>query len=130
MSDDFLGLFGGDTETVALGAGETLFHEGEPAHNLFVIKSGEVQILKGNHVFETVGRGGILGEMALVDGGTRSASVRAITPSVLIPVDEKRFLFMVQQTPFFALRMMRVMAARLRAMNDYTTSVTGVKAKP
>jgi CRP/FNR family transcriptional regulator, cyclic AMP receptor protein len=56
--------------------------------------------------------------MALVDGARRSATVRALVPSTVIPVDERRFLFMVQQTPFFALRVMRVLTARVRAMNE------------
>jgi CRP-like cAMP-binding protein len=128
MSDDFLGLFGGDADGVTLSPGQTLFEKGEAAHTLYVVKSGEVQILDGNHVFETLGPGDILGEMGIVDGGTRSATVRAIAPSVVIPVDEKRFLFMVQQTPFFALRVMRVMSARLRAMNARSTAMPGTQA--
>lgn len=122
MSDDFLGLFGNEAGE-ALSPGQVLFSKGEPAHTLYVVKSGELQILDGNHVFETVGAGGIVGEMALVDGGVRSATVRAVGPSAVIPIDEKRFLFMVQQTPFFAIRVMRVMSARLRAMNARTTAL-------
>jgi CRP/FNR family cyclic AMP-dependent transcriptional regulator len=57
-------------------------------------------------------------EMALIDAGPRSATVRAIRQSIVIPIDERRFLFMVQHTPFFALRVMRVLTARLRAMNE------------
>jgi CRP/FNR family transcriptional regulator, cyclic AMP receptor protein len=72
----------------------------------------------GNYVYETVSAGGIVGEMALVDRSPRSATARAIEPSTVIPIDERRFLFMVQQTPFFSLRLMRVMTARLRAMNE------------
>ena len=84
-----------------------------------VIASGvDLQILDGNYVYETVSAGGIVGEMAMVDGSPRSATVCAIKPSTVIPIDERRFLFMVQQTPFFALRVMRVMTARLRAMNE------------
>jgi CRP-like cAMP-binding protein len=56
--------------------------------------------------------------MALVDTGPRSANVRATKQSVAIPINERRFLFMVQQTPFFALRVMRVISTRLRAMNE------------
>ena len=85
---------------------------------MYVVKSSDLQILDGNYVYETVSVGGIVGEMAIVDGSPRSATVRAIQPSIVIPIDERRFLFMVQQTPFFALRVMRVMAARLRAMNE------------
>ena len=62
--------------------------------------------------------GGIVGEMALVDGSPRSATVRASKPSTVIPISERRFLFLVQETPFFAIKVMQVMAARLRAMNE------------
>src|SRR5262245_17473431 len=80
---------------------------------MYVVRGG-LQILDGNYVYETVSAGGILGETALVDGSPRSATARAIEPSTVIAIDERRFLFMVQQTPFFALRLMRVMTARLR----------------
>ena len=118
MSEDFLGLFESETEVVTLAPDEALFEKGHPGRLMYVVKSGSLQILDGNYVYETVSAGGILGEMAVVDGSPRSATVRAIEPSIVIPIDERRFLFMVQQTPFFALRVMRVLAARLRAMNE------------
>ena len=118
MTEDFLGLFGKDTDVVTLAPGDVLFEKNEPGRVMYVVKSGEMQIIDGNYVYETVSAGGILGEMALVDAGPRSATVRAVKQSVVIPLDERRFLFMVSQTPFFALRLMRVMSARLRAMNE------------
>jgi len=118
MTEDFLGLFSEETIAVTFEAGRELFKKGDPGHDLYVVKSGEIQIVDGNHVLETVSTGGIIGEMALVDGGPRSATARAVTESVVIPIDERRFLFLVQQTPFFAIRMMRLMSRRLRAMNE------------
>ena len=118
MTEDFLGLFGKDTDVVTLAPGDVLFEKNEPGRVMYIVKSGEMQIIDGNYVYETVSAGGILGEMALVDAGPRSATVRAVRQSVVIPLDERRFLFMVSQTPFFALRLMRVMSARLRAMNE------------
>ena len=118
MAEDFLGLFGKETDVVTLAPGDVLFEKNEPGRFMYVVKSGEMQIIDGNYVYETVSAGGILGEMALVDAGPRSATVRAVKQSVVIPLDERRFLFMVSQTPFFALRVMRVMSARLRAMNE------------
>ena len=59
----------------------------------------------------------IFGEMALVDGAPRSATAVAMTDVTLVPVSEKQFLFLVSQTPFFALKVMRVLARRLRASN-------------
>jgi CRP-like cAMP-binding protein len=123
MSDDFLGLFGDDAPTQPLSAGQILFNKGDAADRFFVVKSGALQILDGNHVFETVGQGGVVGEMALLDRAPRSATVKAIARAEVIPVDEKRFLFMVQQTPFFAIRLMRIMSARLRAMNEHATAL-------
>jgi CRP-like cAMP-binding protein len=123
MADDFSGLFSSDTPSEALSAGQVLFHKGEPGNAFYVVKSGELQILDGNHVFEVVGPGGLVGEMALVDGGPRSATVRATTTTEVIPVDERRFLFMVQETPFFAIRVMRLMTARLRTMNERSTTM-------
>jgi CRP/FNR family transcriptional regulator, cyclic AMP receptor protein len=118
MTEDFLGLFGEETDVITLAPGDVLFEKNESGRFMYVVKSGEMQIIDGNYVYETVSAGGILGEMALVDAGPRSATVRAVKQSVVIPLDERRFLFMVSQTPFFALRVMRVMSARLRAMNE------------
>src|SRR5262249_31122021 len=120
--DNFLNLFANETNTVTLAPGEALFRKGDTGHQMFVVKSGEIQIVDGNHVFETVPPGGIFGEMALISKDPRSATAKSTSQSVVIPVDEKRFLYMVQQTPMFALRVMDVMSSRLRAMNTRLTS--------
>ena len=62
---------------------------------MYVVKSGDVQVVDGNHVFETVSSGGIVGEMALVNEEPRTATVRALSASEVIVVDQKRFLFLV-----------------------------------
>ncbi|WP_368904850.1 Crp/Fnr family transcriptional regulator [Taklimakanibacter lacteus] len=122
MSENFLGSFR-NGEEISLDAGQILFSKGDVGSEIYIVRSGELQILDGNQVFETIGPGGIVGEMALVDGAPRSATVRASVPSEVIPFNEKRFLFMVQQTPHFALRVMKVMSARLRAMNARLTGL-------
>ena len=123
-SDNFLNLFANETNAVTLSPGQALFHKGDAGHQMFVVQSGEIQIVDGNHVFETVPPGGIFGEMALISKDPRSATAKAISHSVVIPIDDKRFLYMVQQTPMFALRVMDVMSSRLRAMNTWVTSTT------
>jgi CRP-like cAMP-binding protein len=55
--------------------------------------------------------------MALIDHSPRSASARAKTDCQLVPIDEARFKYMIQQTPFFAIEVMRVITRRLRHMN-------------
>jgi len=59
----------------------------------------------------------IFGEMALIDDEPRSATAIAATDVELVPVSEKQFLFLVSQTPYFALKVMRVLATRLRETN-------------
>ena len=56
----------------------------------------------------------IFGEMALIDNEPRSATAVAITDVELVPISEKQFLFLVTQTPYFALKVMRILAQRLR----------------
>ena len=80
----------------------------------YVVRSGTVRLHLGDRELETVGEGGIFGEMALVDGAPRSASATAETDCELVAVDERRFQYLVQETPFFAQAVMRVMADRLR----------------
>jgi CRP/FNR family transcriptional regulator, cyclic AMP receptor protein len=97
--------------------GEIIFREGDPATDLYVVKSGRVDIATGNRLLATLGENGIFGEMALIDKTPRSATVTAATDVELVPVNEKQFLFLVSQTPFFALKVMRVLAGRLRVAN-------------
>jgi hypothetical protein len=59
----------------------------------------------------------IFGEMALIDNAPRSATAIAASDAKLVPVSEKQFLFLISNTPYFALNVMRVMARRLRAAN-------------
>ncbi|WP_084801092.1 cyclic nucleotide-binding domain-containing protein [Bradyrhizobium sp. Tv2a-2] len=110
-------LTGNDIETRRVRAGGVIFREGEDADELFVIKSGFVRIQIGNRVVADLTADTIFGEMALIDDEPRSATALAITDVELVPVSEKQFLFLVSQTPYFALKVMRVLAQRLRVTN-------------
>ena len=107
-------LAGQGVQARTLQAGEVLFREGDPAQELYVVKSGTVEIRHGDKVLETLQEGGIFGELALIDAAPRSATVIAKTDASVVPVGEKQFLFMVSHTPHFALNVMRVLARRLR----------------
>ena len=85
---------------------------------MFIVQEGEVEITVGNKIVETVSVDELFGEMALIDGGMRSATAVAKTDCALVPINEKQFLFMVQETPFFALDVMRTLTARLRQVNS------------
>jgi CRP/FNR family cyclic AMP-dependent transcriptional regulator len=114
---DFSLLAGDGIATRSAKAGEIIFKEGDDAEHLFVIKSGQVRIQLGNRTLSELSANSIFGEMALIDDAPRSATAIAITDVELVPIAEKQFLFLVSQTPFFALKVMRVLAGRLRATN-------------
>jgi CRP-like cAMP-binding protein len=112
-----LDLFRNETEGEAFRAGQTIFSAGEPGTAMYVILSGEIELRISDAIVETLGPGEPFGEMALVDHSPRVATAVAKTDCKLVVIPEKRFLFMVQQTPHFSLQIMRVMADRLRRMD-------------
>ncbi len=119
MSTTKIDYFKHAKEIVEFKAGDTIFAEGDASDGtLYVIREGEVEISYNGKHLENVGTGDILGEMGLVDDSERSATARAVTDSVLVPVKEDRFMFLVHETPTFALMVMRTLADRLRRMNE------------
>jgi CRP-like cAMP-binding protein len=80
------------------------------ADGLFVIKSGYVRIQVGNRTMADLTADNIFGEMALIDSEPRSATAMAITDVELVPISEQQFLFLVSQTRYFALKVIRILA--------------------
>jgi CRP/FNR family transcriptional regulator, cyclic AMP receptor protein len=116
-ADDFSLLLGPEVPRRKYAAGTTIFREGDPAAEFFVIQHGSVEIRIGNRYIDTLMENEIFGEMALIDDAPRSATAVALSDVTLAPVTEKQYLFLVRHTPFFALKVMRVLAQRLRAQN-------------
>ena len=112
-----LEMFRNDSDGKDFPAGHTVFSEGDPGDAMYVVLEGEVELRIGGAIVETLGPGEPFGEMALIDHAPRVATVTTKTPCRLLAIPEKRFLFMVQQTPHFSLQIMRVIAERLRKMN-------------
>lgn len=107
---------GGKTKTYA--AGTEIMREGEPATHMFYLHKGVATVTAHSQAVEDVAAGGIFGEMAMIDNAPRSATVTAKTDCEVVAVDERLFLLLVHQTPFFSLDVMRTLVSRLRAMND------------
>ena len=114
---DFFGLFKNASDAERRPAGSIVFEAGEPGTRMYVVRKGSVAIRVGNETVETVGVGGVVGEMAIVDNEPRSATAVVLADAELVPVDRHRFVFLVQQTPYFALQVMETMATRLRNAN-------------
>jgi CRP/FNR family cyclic AMP-dependent transcriptional regulator len=112
-----LEIFAAEEHPREYEAGEAIFRAYDMGFEMYVVLEGQVELTIDNKVLETLGPGEPFGEMALIDQTPRTATAIAKTPCKLVVIPEKRFLFMVQQTPHFALQIMKVMADRLRTMN-------------
>lgn len=111
-------LFDRDQNAEAFAAGATVFNEGATGEVMYALLEGQVEIVINGKVVERIGPGGVFGEMALVEDRPRVATARVTSNARLVSVDRKRFMFLVQQNPFFALQIMAIMAGRLRHMNE------------
>jgi CRP/FNR family transcriptional regulator, cyclic AMP receptor protein len=114
---DFSLFVGPEIPTRYFPKGDTIFREGEQGDEFFVVVRGQVEIRSGKRQLEILRRNGIFGEMALIDDSPRSATVVALTDVTVAAMKEKQFLFLVKHAPFFALKVMRVLAMRLRRQN-------------
>lgn len=112
-----LALFRNEADTKQARAGETIFVEGDEGRLMFVVLEGQVRLSVTGRTVEKVGKGGVFGEMALIDDAPRSATATAVTDCTLVPVTAPRFRSLVKESPDFALDIMRLMAARLRSMD-------------
>lgn len=96
-------------------AGEKVFLEQEAGSEMFAVLSGRVDVLTFGKMLESVGPGGIFGEMALIDKGPRCAAALAAEPTEVAVIGKELFLTLVHEEPSFALYVMQTLVRRLRA---------------
>src|SRR5207302_814628 len=104
---------------------DVIFEEGSTGRELFVVLDGKVEIAKMNGASKTVivtlGKGEFFGEMAVIDGSSRSATAIAAAPNTrVMRINHARFVYLVSQQPAFALMIMDALSKRLRASNAVT----------
>jgi CRP-like cAMP-binding protein len=110
--------------------GEVIFAEGSTGRELFVVLDGQVEIAKvagtSKTVIVTLGKGEFFGEMAVIDGSSRSATAIAAVPNTrVMRINHARFVYLVSQQPAFALMIMDALSKRLRVSNDRTYREAG-----
>lgn len=113
----FFDLFRHDPSFIQIKSGECLFREGEAGDVMYVLISGEAEITMGGLSLDVCRSGDIVGEMAMIDESPRSATVIGRTDCQFAVIDKNRFHFLVDETPRFAIDVMRVMARRLKQVN-------------
>jgi CRP/FNR family cyclic AMP-dependent transcriptional regulator len=100
--------------------GTAIFREGDMGRNAFIVQSGEVEIWKGKEHEKrrlgVVSKGGIFGEMALVDDSPRMASASTLTECVLVSVSETSFKEKLEKSDPFVVALLRIFARNIRSL--------------
>lgn len=122
---DELDLIREGMEVVNLKPGEILFREGDPGEHMYVVVSGELEILMAPDttnelILNIIHAGEYLGEMSLVTGAPRTASVRARDDVVLLSISRTQLMDLLQRHPHLASTMVNVLSRRLDNTNAST----------
>jgi serine phosphatase RsbU (regulator of sigma subunit) len=112
-------------EVVNLKPGEILFREGDTGEQMYVIVSGELEIIKGPNtddelILNRIYQGEYIGEMSLITGAPRTASVRARGDTVLLSMSRIQLMDLLQRHPHLASDMVSVLSHRLDNTNVST----------
>lgn len=98
-------------------AGRRLVKEGERGRELFVVVEGKATVQRQGKTIAQLGPGDFIGELALLDGDPRSASVVADEPMVLLVISDREFKPLLAEVPQLAEALLRSLAQRLRSAN-------------
>lgn len=112
------GVFVRANEIRTCAPGDVIFAQGDPSAQMFGVVSGSVELRKDDEPFVVVGSGATFGEMGIISKAPRSLSAVATEHSEIAVIDERTFLFLVQETPMFAIQVMQSLAARIRELDE------------
>jgi CRP/FNR family cyclic AMP-dependent transcriptional regulator len=99
-------------------AGQTIYVEGDAGTHMYGVVSGAVELRKGSAVVASLGPNEVFGERALIDLLPRNLTAVATVETTLAEIDRSLFLFLVHETPTFALGIMGALASRLRDYDE------------
>ncbi len=118
-----------DSVEATYPAGAEIIGPGTMSAAMYIIQKGVVAVQIKGITVEQVSDGSIFGEMGIVDPRSHTANVFAVTDVTLNVINREQFLRLVSETPTFALRVMRILARRIRAMNSRLTEADDLVAR-
>jgi CRP-like cAMP-binding protein len=99
-------------------AGSIVFNKGDAGSCMYVVQTGIIEMVIGDKVVEVCGPNEAIGFMSVVDGAPRSSTARVKEACEVSVIDQRKFRFMVDEVPNFALYIMGAMARRIRGMGQ------------
>jgi CRP-like cAMP-binding protein len=104
--------------SVTYSAGSVVFNKDDPGSCMYIVQSGVIEMMIGDKVVEICGPNEAIGFMSMIDSAPRSSTARVKESCELSLIDQRRFRFMVDEVPNFALYIMGAMARRIRGMSQ------------
>lgn len=103
------------SDEIEVAAGTAIVTEGTLGHEFYLVLRGRVTVSRDGVTVAELGPGRYFGELAVLDGSTRNATVTVTEPSVLLVLGQREFAAVLDSTPGVARKIITQMAARLRA---------------
>jgi CRP/FNR family cyclic AMP-dependent transcriptional regulator len=113
-------IFTQDEELLSLPTGNVLFKQGDQGSYMYVMKSGQADVIMDGHIVGKAQAGAILGEESLLDSALRAATVIAITDCKLIAINRKRLDTLIAKSPGFLHYLKNLAAGRINAMDSHS----------
>ena len=104
--------------SITFTAGSIVFNKGDPGDCMYVVQSGVIEMVIGECVVEVCAANEAIGFMSVIDDAPRSSTARVREACELSVIDRRKFRFMVDEVPNFALYIMGAMARRIRGMGQ------------
>jgi CRP-like cAMP-binding protein len=117
-----LGLVSRVAELQSVDAGAEIVKQGERGHEFYLIVEGKASVRRNGRKVATLGPGDYFGEMAILDGGPRSASVVSDQPTELVVLSQREFMSVLDTVPSVSHKLLVSMAGRLREADERAVS--------
>jgi len=113
---------------------KTIVEEGLPGDYMYVVREGRVKVTKlsgdgREKILEMLDEGSFFGDMSLLDGAPRSASVKTLTETRIFALSRADFLSLLRSSPDLAMAVIQVLTGRLRQMDDQASSLSFQRVK-
>jgi CRP/FNR family cyclic AMP-dependent transcriptional regulator len=105
-----------------LAAGTVLTRQGAAGGIAYILASGQAEVLRGNRRLAVLGPGDVVGELSLIDGKPRSATVRALTDLEVLEIDARDLRRLLRQAPAVTLKLLEALSERLRQADSLITA--------
>lgn len=99
-------------------AGQIIVTQGTPGQAFYLILSGRVEIIRDGQSLGAFGPGDFFGEMSLLDQAPRSATIRALEPTVCLMLSSWDFRALLEQHPNIAVKLLEILSRRLRVADE------------